>query len=254
MAPVPTTAPCPGGLPPGVPPARVEGPAQASFVPSPPPAATPAPPADTPTPATPDGEAPYTPPSTRREAARPPTPDSKEPPAASVPGEPAPRAEEERNDSTNIDLPGFQVVRPGLATGLRPYPDGVNWLKSHGYRTVLHLRQPGEDSAAQKRLFENKGLTYLSLEASPARLTRELYEEFVKLVEERANRPLFVYDKDGAAAGGLWWLYFRVHLSYTDEKARAEAKRLGLQMDEFAPEEHKTMILAVQNLLKKLKR
>ncbi len=241
--PVPAAAPLPGSVP-APPPARIEGPAQANFVPS-------APAPETPT--TPPPETPAAPPPTRRESARPPLPQTKEPPTANIPSEPAPRAEESRNSTPNIDLPNFAVVRPGLATGIKPYPDGVSWLKTNGYRTVLHLRQPGEDTASQRRLFESKGLKYLSLEASPARLSKELYEEFVKLVEDRANRPLFVYDRDGAMAGGLWWLYFRVHLDYEADKARDEAKRLGLQTDEFAPEEHKTTVVAVQKLLESLR-
>jgi hypothetical protein len=188
----------------------------------------------------------------RRDAGRAPLPNPKEPPVASVPGKPAPNVDEERDNPLPIDLPGFAIARPGVASGLRPFPDGLAWLKKQGYRTVLHLRQPGEDNAASKRLVEGKGLKYLSLEASPARLSKELYEQFVKLVDDKGNHPLFVYDRDGSSAGGLWYLYFRVQLKYADDKARAEAKRLGLRFDDDDPE-HDTMVLAVQNLLKTLK-
>jgi hypothetical protein len=169
-----------------------------------------------------------------------------------VPARPGPNVDEERDNPLPIDLPGFAIARPGVASGLRPFPDGLAWLKTQRYRTVLHLRQPGEDTAAPKRLFEGKGLKYLSLEASPARLSRELYEQFVKLVDDKGNHPLFVYDRDGSSVGGLWYLYFRVQLKYADARARTEAKRLGLRLDDDDVE-HQTMVLAVQNLLKTLK-
>jgi hypothetical protein len=168
---------------------------------------------------------------------------------ASVPSKP-PAVEEDRETPAPLDIPGYALARPNVATGLRPFPEGIDWLKARGFKTVLHLRAPGEDNAAARRQFEKKGQRYLSLEGSPARMSRELYEEFNRLVTDTANHPLFVYDKDGSVAGGLWYLHFRVYLKQSDEKARAEARRLGLRFDDDV--EHKTMWLAVQTLLKKL--
>jgi protein tyrosine phosphatase (PTP) superfamily phosphohydrolase (DUF442 family) len=184
----------------------------------------------------------------RRESARLPT---REPPIVSVPGKPDPKTEDEPDAQRAIDLPGFAIARPGVASGIQPFPDGVTWLKNKGYKTVLHLTTPGDDNAAAKRQFESKGLTYTSLEVSPARLTEEVYKAFVKAVEDRESHPLFVYDKDGSSAGALWYLYNRLHLKNTAEKSRAEAQRLGLRPDEEG--EHATMWLAVQALVKKLK-
>jgi hypothetical protein len=190
------------------------------------------------------------PPGPRRESARVPPDSTKEPPLANVPEKPAPRVDEDRETPAPIDIPGFALARPNVSTGLRPFPDGIDWLKARGYKVVLHLRAPGEDNTAAQRQFEKKGLRYESLEVSPARLSKELYESFIKQVSDTNSHPLFVYDKDGSVAGGLWYLYFRVYHKQSDEKARAEAERLGLRFDEDV--EHKTMWLAVQTLLKKL--
>lgn len=166
---------------------------------------------------------------------------------------PAPETKEGRDPVDNpqpIDLPGYAIARPGVASGLRPFPDGISWLKDRGYVTVLHLKAPGEDNTAARRQFEKKGLNYLSLETSPARLTKETYEQFNRIVTDTKLQPLFVYDKDGSVAGGLWYLHFRVNGMLTTEKARAEAQRLGLRFDDDA--EHQAMWLAVQNLQKTL--
>jgi protein tyrosine phosphatase (PTP) superfamily phosphohydrolase (DUF442 family) len=187
----------------------------------------------------------------RRDAARPPT-DTKEPPVASVPGKPPPAADEERDAPLPIELPGFAVARPNVASGLQPFPDGITWLKNRGYKVVLHLRAPGEDNTAARRLFEKKGLRYLSLEASPARMSKELLDEFNRIVTDTANHPLFVYDKDGSAAGGLWYLHFRVQLNASALKAKEEAQRLGLRIDD-EDAEHRTMWIAVQKLAADLK-
>lgn len=179
--------------------------------------------------------------------------EEREPPLANISPKPLPDTRESRdpaNAPQPIDLPGFAIARPGVASGLRPFPDGISWLKDQGYTTVLHLRAPGEDNAAARRQFEKKGLTYLSLETSPARLNREVYEQFTRLVTDSKLQPLFVFDKDGSLAGGLWYLHFRVHGNLSIEKARAEAQRLGLRFDDDT--EHQAMWLAVQNLQKSL--
>jgi hypothetical protein len=177
-------------------------------------------------------------------SAPPKTEEGREPPVASIP----PKTEEDRDSPPPIDLPAYSRVISGVASGLRPFPDGFDWLKSHGYKTVLHLRQPGEDNAAARRLVEARGLRYLTLEVSPARLTPALTDEFIGLVSDPARQPLYVYDKDGTLAGGMWYLYFR-RQGTTPEKALAEATRLGLKKDDDV--EARTMWLAIQKLLEK---
>lgn len=154
------------------------------------------------------------------------------------------------DDSTPpaIDLPGFVAALPGVASGLQPFPDGQDWLARKGYKNVLHLRGLLDDTTAAKRQFEKKGLAYQSIIVSPATLSRESVDEFVRIVSDINNHPLFVYDKDGSSAGAMWYLFNKYHLKSDEAKSSAEAKRLGLRDDD---EEHKAMWIAVQALLNK---
>ena len=81
------------------------------------------------------------------------------------------------------------VLKKSIAAGRL---DGLDWLQTNGYRTVLHLRQPGEDDSADRRQIEKRGLKYLSLELSPQTLTQGVLDEFNRLVrrevEERNAR------------------------------------------------------------------
>lgn len=174
----------------------------------------------------------------------------KEPPVASVPGKSDPTKSPDGDTPLAIDLPGYTVAMTGVATGLKPFPDGISWLSSKGYKTAMQLKSAGEDTSATQKLFEQKGLTFTSLEASPARLSKETYQQFVRVVKDSSRHPLFVFDKDGSAIGGLWYLYNRVELGKSDEAARSEAERVGLRNDDS---EHKAMWLAVQKLLPTLK-
>jgi protein tyrosine phosphatase (PTP) superfamily phosphohydrolase (DUF442 family) len=165
----------------------------------------------------------------------------------------APKAppEEEVDRPLLVDIPQFEIARPKVASGLQPFPDGIDWLKSHNYKAVLHVRAPGNDTAAAKREFEKRGLRYLSLEVSPATLTRDVVAQFHRLITDPENLPLYVYDKDGAVLGGLWYLHARLYGKQSDERARREAQRLGFKLaDEPA---HRTMWVAVQELLRGLK-
>jgi protein tyrosine phosphatase (PTP) superfamily phosphohydrolase (DUF442 family) len=146
------------------------------------------------------------------------------------------------------DIPQFSIVKKGVASGQQPFPDGVKWLKEHGYKTVLHVRGPNETDNAAKRIFENRGLTYISLEVSPQTLTKDVVERFNQIVGDEKNRPLFVFDKNSSLAGGMWYLHFRTVMDLSDEKARAESSRLGFRQDQ--DDNHRDMWIAVQNYLK----
>ncbi len=171
--------------------------------------------------------------------------------AAQTQEPPPARDERAASPALPVDIPQFAAVKTNIASGQEPYPGGITWLKSHGYRTVLHVRSPGEDDSSARRQFEQSGLRYLSLEVSPQTLSRAVVDQFNQRVADANNLPLFVYDKDGSLAGAMWYLHFRLVDRETEEKARENAERLGFKQDRS--EAHLKMWLAVQNLLKDLK-
>jgi protein tyrosine phosphatase (PTP) superfamily phosphohydrolase (DUF442 family) len=145
-------------------------------------------------------------------------------------------------------IPQFAIVKDRVASGLRPMLDGgLDWLQSNGYRTVLHVRRPGEDDATDRKQVEKRGMRYLTVEISPETLTRKTVEEFSRIVRDTAGHPLFVYDRDGALAGGLWYLHFRLTEQVDDDTARVRAASLGLREDREG--DHRAMWLAIQRLL-----
>ena len=185
-----------------------------------------------------------------RDTAKATPPQTVEPPPLSIPSGTAPLV---KNDSQAtpklpVDIPLFVQVKPRVAAGQQPFPDGVSWLQNEGYRTVLHIRSPGESDTAAQRIFEKRGLRYISLEVGPRNLTKEIVEEFNKTVNEEANQPLFVFDRDGSLAGALWYLHFRTAGGMSDENARAETARLGFHTDQ--DDNARTMWIAVQNYLR----
>jgi hypothetical protein len=145
--------------------------------------------------------------------------------------------------SLPVGISQFNTAKENVAVGLRPLQDGWDWLKESGYRSVLHLRQAGENDLADRQQAEKRGLRFLSLEVSLP-LSKATVSEFNRLAADRAAQPLFIYDKDGVLTGGLWYLYFRTVDKATDDEARAKASRLGLKEEQDA--DNRLMWLAIQ--------
>lgn len=153
-------------------------------------------------------------------------------------------------------LPGgiaqFTQVTPKISAGLRPaLEDGLDWLQAKSYRTVLHVRLPGENEDADRKEAERRGLKYQSLEVSPNLVTKETVDDFFKLLRDPDRQPVFVYDRDGALAGGLWYLWLRVIEEMPDDVARIRARSLGLREDREGA--HRDMWQSVQKYLAELK-
>jgi hypothetical protein len=128
-----------------------------------------------------------------------------------------------------VGIPGFAAGRDKVATGMRPSLDeGLDWLAANNYRTVLHVRLAEPDGADKKQV-EKRGMKYVALEINPAELTRDQVDEFIRIVKDAAGQPLFVYDRDGSLAGGLWYLYYRMAEELPDDVARIRAGSVGLR-------------------------
>src|SRR5260370_74537 len=80
--------------------------------------------------------------------------------------------------SLSVGMPHVGLGRAQVASGLRPLLDGLDWLQAKRHKTVLHIRAPGEDDAADRREIEKRGLKSLSLEVSPQTLSPAIVEQF----------------------------------------------------------------------------
>lgn len=149
-----------------------------------------------------------------------------------------------------VGIPQFTVAREGVTSGLTPYGDGFDWLRTNGYRTVLLLHSPTEDTVAARKAVESRGLAFISLAVSPEKLPHAA-EEFNRTVNHKPNHPLFVYDSDGLRTGSLWYLYFRVVDRLPDDAARRKAADLGLR--EATQGEAGTMWVAIQQYIRGVK-
>ncbi|OAI50488.1 hypothetical protein AYO44_05685 [Planctomycetaceae bacterium SCGC AG-212-F19] len=144
-----------------------------------------------------------------------------------------------------VGIPQFTPVKPQMAAGLRPDLDGLDWLQTNGYRTVVHVRSAGTDDSADRRQIEKRGMQYVGLDWAPTGMTPPVAEEFGRLVSDTSRHPLFVYDRDGTLTGSLWYVHARLHDRLSENDARTDAARLGLKNSA----EHQPVWNGVQDFL-----
>jgi hypothetical protein len=165
--------------------------------------------------------------------------------------EPAPKIppvkEPETSPALPVGIPSFAEPKARIAVGLKPDTEGLDWLLANKYRTVVNLRRKGADDSADREQIEKRGMRYISIEMSPLTLNREMADEFNKLVDNPANQPVFVYDKDRTLTGVMWYLHYRLADKMSDDDARAKAELLGLKIADG--EEQKSYWLAIQTML-----
>jgi protein tyrosine phosphatase (PTP) superfamily phosphohydrolase (DUF442 family) len=172
----------------------------------------------------------------------------KGPPRFYPPGKTAEPPLNQGTTALPVGIPQFATAIDNVATGLRPsLDDGLDWLQARGFKTVLHIRPPGADDGTDRKQVEKRGMKYLSLEVSPQSLTKATVEEFGRIVRDTPGQPVFIYDRDGSLAGGLWYLFFRTAMQVSDDVARIRAGALGLREDREGA--HRDMWLAIQKYL-----
>lgn len=151
--------------------------------------------------------------------------------------------------ATDIRL--FVPVYDHVASGLRPAKlEGLDWLKSNGFRAVLYLRQPTDNEETDRHAMERRSFKYLSLEVTPQNL-RQALDQFNSIINDSTNQPLFVYSNAPMIAGTLWYLHFRTADRMEDNAARAKAATLGLEEEQT--DANRPMWLAIQKTLEQIR-
>lgn len=144
-------------------------------------------------------------------------------------------------------IPQFAEVRVNTYAGLRPPAEGLDWLQANRIGAVVQVRLFGADDSADRKQVEDRNMRYIAFEISPATLTKEKADEFIKLIRDHGKQGIFIYDKDGSLAGAMWYLHLRWGEILDDDAAQLRARPLGLQNTRDG--QHRDMWLAVQKLL-----
>lgn len=149
--------------------------------------------------------------------------------------------------SSGID--GFAPVagQDRVAGGRKPTLDGLDALKSKGYKTVLYLHESKADIGAIRDAVESRGMKFVGLTVTPEALGQSA-PMFAEQLKDATSKPLYVFDLDGTRAGSLWYLHFRKVELLAHDVARIRANSLGLK-DGTDSDLQKQFWLAIQTEL-----
>ena len=133
----------------------------------------------------------------------------------------------------------FLRVSTEFCTGGQPRPEHFAKLKEQGVKTVLNLRTPGEHRADEERqAVEQAGLKYFNIPVVYTAPKPEQADEFLKITDDPANRPMFIHCTAAIRVGAFWLIRRVVRDGWTWDKAIDEAKKVGLvnapHLEEFA--------------------
>ena len=139
------------------------------------------------------------------------------------------------------EVPGirnFTQVDATTACGGATSPEAITELKRRGFTSIINFRTESEDGATVEAGIQAALAADLKYFHMPFRTpTKETTDEFLKVVSDPANQPVFIHCGSANRVGGMW-LIKRVKLDGWDvETATAEAETIGLRsptLKEFA--------------------
>lgn len=122
----------------------------------------------------------------------------------------------------------FLKVTPEFCTGGQPRVEHFGQLKADGVKAVLNLRTPGEHAAEEeKAAVEKAGLKYFNIPVVATAPTDAQADEFLRITDEPANRPMFIHCTAAVRVGAFWMIRRVVRDGMPYETAREEARKVG---------------------------
>jgi uncharacterized protein (TIGR01244 family) len=128
------------------------------------------------------------------------------------------------------DIRNFLRVTPEFCTGGQPRPEHFARLKADGVKAVLNLRQPTEHRADDERqAVEAAGLKYFNIPVNYQTPAEAHVDEFLKITDDPANRPMFIHCTAAIRVGAFWMIRRALRDGLTADAALEEARRIGLR-------------------------
>jgi len=145
-------------------------------------------------------------------------------------------AGESRITRATITIGNFGEVAPTYFRGEQPEGSDYATLAAFGIKTVIDLQADGQ--ANEKGLVEKAGMAFhripMTTHTAP---TKGQIAEFLKLVNDPANQPVYVHCAGGKHRTGVMTAIYRMaHDGWTSDQAFKEMKQYKFGADFLHPE------------------
>jgi tyrosine-protein phosphatase SIW14 len=122
-------------------------------------------------------------------------------------------------------IANFDVVSKGVWRGAAPSPQGLESLAQSGVKTIIDLRLTGLGTIDEESRARELGLKYVHIPLGYRGPSLPKLAQFMKVVNNPANQPVFVHCRYGADRTGTLIGCFRVlHDHWTFSQAYSEMR------------------------------
>jgi len=133
----------------------------------------------------------------------------------------------------------FLRVNKDFCTGGQPRLEHLQTLKDEGVKAIINLRTPAEHRADEEEAKAKElGLRYFNIPFVFGDPKEEQATEFLKITDDKNNRPAFIHCTAGIRVGAFWMIRRVLRDGWTIEDAEKEAEKVGLResphLNEFA--------------------
>ena len=133
----------------------------------------------------------------------------------------------------------FVQINKEFCTGGQPRLEHLQKLKADGVKAIINLRPPSEHRAAEEEAKAKElGLRYFNIPVVFGDPKDEQATEFLKILDDPANRPAFIHCASAIRVGAFWMIRRVLRDGWKIDAAEEEAKKIGLiespHLSEFA--------------------
>ncbi len=135
-------------------------------------------------------------------------------------------------DEGQVSARNFLRINEEFCTAGQPSLQDLERLKQQGIVGIINLRRPEEnptEQAQEKEKAQGLGLKYFSIPVDGANPLPEQAEEFMKIMSEKENRPLFIHCAAANRVGAFWFIYRVLNDNWDCARAEQEARQVGLR-------------------------
>lgn len=123
----------------------------------------------------------------------------------------------------------YARVAEDVHIGAQPRPEHFEKLKAAGVMVILNLRAPAEHRAAEEEAqVQALGLRYINIPMVYTAPKEESVDEFLRVLDDAANRPVFIHCTTTIRAAALWMIRRVLRDGVPLDQAETEAMKLGL--------------------------
>jgi tyrosine-protein phosphatase SIW14 len=138
-------------------------------------------------------------------------------------------AQAAQRDASATRVTNFGCINEKLYRGAQPKGSDYQDLAALGVKTIIDLQQDGERDEQQR--VEAAGMKFFRIGLSDSSWPApEQAAQFIKLVNDPANQPVFIHCHGGRHRAGIMTAIYRMtHDGWDADRAYAEMKQYGFE-------------------------